>query len=428
MAASRPGTVLLVTLQGGGNVPPQMGLARRLTGRGHRVHVLSEPSVAGEARAAGCAFTPWPTAPSGNAVDRDRAAARDWDLRTPAKAVRFVRTVGDFLFGAAGLFARDVLATLEEAPADVVLVDLALVGALAGAERSGRPTAALMPSIYMRPTRGRPVLGSGWQPARGPLGRLRDRAAPALFSRFVDLGLPRLNAARADLGLAPVDGVFSALDRCARVLVMTSPTFDPPPDHLPANVRYVGPLVDDPAWAGAGPVPVPPGDEPLVLVAMSSTYQAHQEVLGRVVRALAALPVRGLLTLGPGLRAEEVRGAGNVSVVPSAPHAVVLREASAVVTHAGHGTVVKALAAGVPMVCLPHGRDQEDNAARVVRRCAGLRISRRSEPGTIRDAVQRVLAEPRYREGAGRMAAVLAAEAARGPSAVDEVEALLRGG
>ena len=425
MAAPSPGVVLLATLQGGGNLPPELGLARRLVRRGHRVHVLSEPSVGEEARAAGCTFSRWPTAPAGNAVDRDLAAARDWQLRTPAQALRFVHGVGDFLFGAAGRFARDVLATADGVGADVVLVEAALVGALAGAEASGRPTAALMPSIYMVPLAGRPVLGSGWQPAAGPLGELRDRLAPAAFRRFVDLGLPRLNAARAELGLPPLPHVLAAFDHCDRVLVMTSPTFDPPPAHPPVNVRYVGPVLDDPAWAAASPVPEVSGEGPLVLVALSSTYQAHQQVIGRIVQALAGLRVRGLVTLGPGLRPGEVTGAPNVAVVAHAPHSAVLREAAAVVTHGGHGTVIKALAAGVPMVVLPHGRDQADDAARVVATGTGLRLSRQSDAAAIRAAVRRVVEEPRFRREAGRMAGVLAAEAAHGPSAVDEVEALL---
>jgi MGT family glycosyltransferase len=188
-------------------------------------------------------------------------------------------------------------------------------------------------------------------------------------------------------------------------------------------------VVDDPAWAGAGPLELPPGDEPLVLVAMSSTYQAHQQLLGRVVRALAELPVRGLVTLGPGLHPGEVPDdVPNVSVVPSAPHALVLGQAAVVVTHGGHGTVAKALAAGVPMVCLPHGRDQADNAARIRATGTGVQLSRRSDTAAIRDAVQRVLVEPAFRHNARRMAAVLAAEAARGPTAVDEVEALFSDG
>jgi MGT family glycosyltransferase len=426
MAAVRAGTVLVATVQGGGTVPPAMGLARRLVEHGHHVHVLSEPTVEDEARAAGCSFSLWATAPSADAVSRDRAVGRDWELHTPPQVRRFVRDMGEFIFGAAGRFAADLLTTLEHVPADVVLVDVGILGALAAAEKAGLPTAALMPNTYMRPTPGRPVMGSGWSPPQGPLGRLRDRAVPHVVERLIDLGLPRLNAARRELGLAPLGHVFDALDRCARVLVMTSPSFDPPPPRLPDNVRYVGPVLDDPAWATRSPAPLPDDDDPLVLVAMSSTYQAQQDVLNRIVDALAILPVRGLVTLGPGLRPGEVHPAGNVVVVPSAPHADLLPRAAAVITHAGHGTVIKALAAGVPMVCLPHGRDQGDNAVRVVATGAGLRLSRRSSTTTIRDGVQRVLGEPAFGDSARRMADRIAGELL-GTSPVAEVEAMLAG-
>jgi MGT family glycosyltransferase len=423
MAAVTAFTVLVATLQGGGTVPPTMGLARNLVERGHHVHVLSEPTVEEEARAAGCSFSLWPTAPFADAVSRDRVVGRDWDLRTPGEVWRFVRGMGDFIFGAADRFAADLLATLEQVPADVILVDVGLLGALAAAERSGLPTAALIPNTYMRPTRGRPVMGSGWSAPNGPLSRLRDRLAPRAFEGLVDLGLPRLNAARGKLGLDALGHVFDALDRCARVLVMTSPSFDPPLSRLPGNVRYVGPVLDDPAWATSSPTPMPDGDEPLVLVAMSSTYQAQQNALNRIVDALAGLPVRGLLTLGPGLLPGEVRSAHNVVVVPSVPHAEVLPRAAAVITHAGHGTVIKALAAGVPMVCLPHGRDQGDNAARVVAIGAGLRLSRRSSTATIRSAVRQVLREPEFAHNARRMADRIAGELLL-TSPAGEVEAL----
>jgi MGT family glycosyltransferase len=205
---------------------------------------------------------------------------------------------------------------------------------------------------------------------------------------------------------------------------MTSPSFDPPPAQLPRNVRYVGPVLDDPAWAAPGPLPLPEGDDPLVLVAMSSTYQAQQDLLNRVVDALAGLPVRGLVTLGPSLHPGEVHSAPKVAVVQSAPHAEVLREAAAVITHAGHGTVIKALAAGVPMLCLPNGRDQGDNAARVVDVGAGLRLSRRSSATTIRRGVQRVLEEPAFGRNARRMADRIAGDL-RLTSPAAEVEAML---
>jgi UDP:flavonoid glycosyltransferase YjiC (YdhE family) len=95
-----------------------------------------------------------------------------------------------------------------------------------------------------------------------------------------------------------------------------------------------------------------------------------------------------------------------------------------VITHAGHGTVIKSLAAGVPMLCLPHGRDQGDNAARVVDAGAGLRLSRRSSATTIRRGVRRVLEEPAFCQNARRMAGRIEGELLR-MSPAAEVEAML---
>ena len=119
---------------------------------------------------------------------------------------------------------------------------------------------------------------------------------------------------------------------------------------------------------------------PLVLVAMSSTFQDQIGSLQRVIDALAALPVCALVTTGPALDVAALRPASNVTVVASAPHRQVLRHTAMVITHGGHGTVVKALAAGVPMVLLPHGRDQTDTAVRVSGRGAGVMLKRSVRP------------------------------------------------
>jgi UDP:flavonoid glycosyltransferase YjiC (YdhE family) len=109
--------------------------------------------------------------------------------------------------------------------------------------------------------------------------------------------------------------------------------------------------------------------------------------------------------------------------VERAPHSEVLRHASAVVTHAGHGTVIKALAAGVPVVALPLGRDQLDNAARVAHHGVGLRLKPQTRPEAIAKAVRRVLEEPSFSAAAERMAAAIAAETADDQAAA-ELEAL----
>ena len=175
--------------------------------------------------------------------------------------------------------------------------------------------------------------------------------------------------------------------------MLTSAAFDFPAE-LPDNARYVGPILDDPAWAADAAWTAPAGEGPLVLVAMSSTFQNHVECLQRITDALGSLPVRGLVTTGPAVEPDAIRAPANVAVVASAPHSEVLPQADLVVTHGGHGTVIKALAAGVPLVILHHGRDQADNAARVTTRGAGIAVPRRAPSARIAKAIITVLDDP----------------------------------
>jgi UDP:flavonoid glycosyltransferase YjiC (YdhE family) len=105
----------------------------------------------------------------------------------------------------------------------------------------------------------------------------------------------------------------------------------------------------------------------------------------------------------------------------------VIDRADLVVTHGGHGTVMKALVAGRPMVVLPHGRDQPDNAARVTARGAGLAVRRTASPARIASAVQKVLASRSYTDAARRLGDRIRAEVTRSPL-VDELERLCPGG
>ena len=107
----------------------------------------------------------------------------------------------------------------------------------------------------------------------------------------------------------------------------------------------------------------------------------------------------------------------------SAPHSELLKEAAAAVTHAGHGTVIRALAAGVPVVCMPMGRDQKENAARVEFRRAGVRIGPTASASKIRQALREVLASPVYRDSARRLGEEIAKDA-RDSRAVHVLESM----
>jgi MGT family glycosyltransferase len=417
-----PRSVLFVMWQGGGNVPVQLGVARRLLERGHRVRVLADPAVEVEARETGCDFAAFRRAPRHNLRSREEDIFRDWEHRSGMRQVeRLFETV---MFAPAQDYACDVLDELARFPADVVAVDSMLLGAQIGAEASGVPTAVLWHMAFTRAA-GIPPPGLGLRPARTSLGRLRDRALRTFMTRFMDArGLGPVNQARASIGLAPLTSVDDQLARADRVLVLSSPSFDFPASALPPNVRYVGPQLDDPVWAAPWTNPWPDQHpDPLVLVSFGSTFQDQAAVIRRTIEAVKALPARGLVTLADVVSPRGLPTADNVVTTASAPHAQVLPAASAVVTHGGHGTVLKALAHGVPVLCIPQGRDQIDNAARVEAAGAGIRLKTSARSPTIRRSIRRLLETPSYRAAAQRLATAIDDET-RADAATHELETL----
>jgi MGT family glycosyltransferase len=407
--------VLMALWDGGGTVPVEVGTARRLVAAGHRVTVIGEPTTKDAVTAAGARFERWRTAPQ--FVQADLA---DWECVTPVSL--FGRLLKRLVTGPSARYAADVRAVAAEGTYDAAVVDFALMGALVGTESLGLPTAVSMPNPYVRPTPGEPPFGLGLTPGTGPVTRARDQVLPRLVNRIWDVGLKDLNATRRDLGLPPLAHVWEQLDGADRVLVHTAEAFDFPPRRRPDNVLYVGPVLDDPEWVGE--VELPEGEEPLVLVATSTgRTRGSERLLRNVVEALAGLPVRALVTTGPAAAPPSSPRPG-VRIVGAAPHTQVLPEADLVVTHGGHGTVIKALAAGRPCLVMPLGRDQPDNAARVAAHRAGMSLRSSARPRRIAAAVTRLLEDHSYAEAAQELAGRIQAEAdAR--RIVDAVESLV---
>jgi MGT family glycosyltransferase len=400
---------LFALVDGGGTVPPELAAARRLVARGHRVDVLAEDSMRDEVGATGAAFRPWQRGL--NRPDRlpEHDVFRDWECRTPLQL--FTRMLDTVLAGPAPDYAADLVDALDDHRPDTVVCSFFSVGAMVAAEVAGLPYVVLMANIYCLPARGLPPFGIGGKPAAGRVSRMRNRAVAALVARQWNKGLDRINALRKTYGLAPLDDFWDQVRHADKILVLTSPAFDFPAER-PDNVRYVGPVLDDPQWAVDAPWAPPPGDGPVVLVAMSSTPQNQVECLQRAIDAMSSLPVRGIVTTGPAVDPKALRPSQNVTVVASAPHSEVLKHTGVVVTHGGHGTVIRALAAGVPLVVMPQGRDQADNAARVESRGAGVTVKSNASSTTIAAAVKRVLEKASFGDAAKRLGDAIRADAA----------------
>lgn len=412
---------LFTTWEGGGNIPPVLTVARKLRARGHRVRLMSDRVNAEDAAAAGLGFHPWQTAPSRPDRTPTSCPLRDWEAANPQEGIG--RLLDRIIFGAALNYARDLAAVLDAEPADLVVTSEMLMGVLAGCESRRQRAAIFSANLCIYPIEGMPVFGPGLPPPRTVEDKALHEQIRAGTTAMLDAHLETLNHARRTLGLAPLASTLKQLDAAQRHLLATARAFDFPNHTVPPEIRYVGPQLDEPAWTRPWRSLWPEQDaRPLIVVGFSTTYQAHEGVLQKVVDAAAELPVRVLVTLGQ-VAADAVRPAANTVIISSAPHNALMSQASLVVTHGGHGTVMRALKHHCPLLVIPHGRDQDENAARVVEHGAGLRLTAAASTGEIRSALQRLLNEAAFTTSARQLGAAIASESQR-VDAVAELEAL----
>lgn len=432
--APRRARFLFAMFEGGGNLSLILPIVARLVERGHDVRVLAGPNVRASRRAMSDRFVRRIQAtgavpivlatPTIHPFDdaRFRGLIAGW---TPEWLEGLTPNCAPLAWSVPWAFA--VRGELERAAADVVAADFILLGALVAAEAAGIPAAALVHGTWKhRPAPGAAPYGTGFLPSCSFLGKLRAAPYNALIEwRYRRDGLPPLARARRELRLPPLRSPFEQYDRIARVLILASAAFDIPPDPLPANVRYVGAPFErsnETSWRSPWQADDP---RPLILVSLSTLPQGQAAMMERILAAVGTLPVRALVTLGPSLDRARFVAPPNVVLETFIPHDVVMPLASALVTQCGLGTIAKALSLGLPVVCIPLIADQPGNAALVAARGAGLHLPANTSPRRIARAIERVLAEPNFRDAAGRLASRIANEDGAQNAAV-ELERLVR--
>ena len=219
------------------------------------------------------------------------------------------------------------------------------------------------------------------------------------------------NQLRVEHGLPPDPGL--EMLRRYLVLVPFPPRFRDPGSPLPPTAHALRHVVPDlPLDESAFPWLASVSDSELVYVTLGTIFnQESGDLFERIVGGVRDLPVDVVATVGRALD-PEVLGPQppNVHVERYIPQAQLLPHCRLVVSHGGSGSVIGALAHGLPMVVIPIGADQPRNA----QRCRDLHVARvlhalEATPDRVRAATSDVLADPTYRLNAEGMRDEIAA-------------------
>jgi UDP:flavonoid glycosyltransferase YjiC (YdhE family) len=356
--------ILLVTWDGGGNVPPAIGIAGALRDRGHDVRVLGHEQQ--RAVFSRFAFTAYR-----HALPWSRT-----NPRTPTATLEMFVDDGS---------SRDVEEVFAGEPADVVIADCLMLGALQAAQAYAVPTIVLVHSFYGH---------YGQTFADGPVA---------------ELGRPH--------GRAPRD-LWDAADA---VLVATDRELDPATAPIPANVYWTG--VIQPQVA-----PVSRERRERVLVSLSTVwFEGQQDAAQRVLDALAELPLDAVATVDESIAAGRLQVPSNVELLGVTPHCELMSTASLVVGHGGHATTMLALAHDLPLLIVPqHPRlDQPLIGHIVMTRGAGLALEQDATTEQLREALVTITTRESYAEAAALIGARLRRQdgAARAAEIIEAIAA-----
>jgi UDP:flavonoid glycosyltransferase YjiC (YdhE family) len=352
-----------------GHAFPAIALARALRGRGHEVLVETWERWRDAVEGEGLGFT----------------AAEEYRTFPPSEP----GSAGGRTAAHAALALEPLM---DDFQPDVVVSDILTLAPALAAERAGRMRATLIPHVYPVHEPGLPFFAFGLQPPRTPIGRAVWRGALPVLESGLRRGRRELNETRTAIGLPPVERFHGGISR-ELALVATFPQLEYP-RRWPSEVHITGPMRFELPYPD---IELPDGDEPLVLVAPSTAQDPQLRLVQMALEALADEPVRVVATTNRRGESPQVTAPANAVVVDWLSYSQAMAQASLVICHGGHGTVARALAAGVPLLCCPHVGDMAENSARVAWAGAGLMLPwRLVATGPLRVATRRILGDASF--------------------------------
>jgi rhamnosyltransferase subunit B len=202
---------------------------------------------------------------------------------------------------------------------------------------------------------------------------------------------------------------------------------DPPPDW-PRSITVTSFV----AWDRAEQHPVSPtteaflghGEPPVLVTLGASSAVSAGDFFDQVTSEVVATGARALVITGPASPPSHDFDPDRVHVTAFVPFSTVARRCRAGIHHAGIGTTVAIMKAGIPQLAVPKGFDQPDTAAQIERLGIGIAIRWRQRSSHMRAAVRRLLDDGELRQRAAELGRRLAQEDGA-PSSAAAIEAAL---
>lgn len=301
------------------------------------------------------------------------------------------------------------------ADADAIVASTFVFAAPIVAEKRGLPLISIiLQPMAMLSAYDPPHTPDFWMmkaPPVGLIGRIWNRSAYTLI-RWVLHRMygPRIDRVRAEHGLPPRGArrLLEPDDRSMLRLGCYSPQLAPCPPDAPASTHIVGfPTFDSDSGKTEALAPeigafLAAGPPPLVFTLGTFAVDSAGGFYEKSVEIARRLGMRAILLVGGDT---PPTNDGDVLRCGYAPHSLLFPQAAAIIHHGGVGTTGQALRAGKPQLVVPHMGDQNDNAQRIARLGAGLRLH--PDRFTIARATRRiatVLQDPSYRATGAKIA------------------------
>lgn len=422
--------IVLGTFGSLGDLHPYIALARELKRRGHRPSIATSDYWRPKVEREGIDFSPVrPDAP--DPAEMHGLMARLFDPRRGPKVV-----VSEVMMPSLRESFEDTQAAAEGAD---LLVSHPLTFAIRlVAEAGGIPWASsvLAPMSFLSAF-DPPTLPAA--PALSGLRRLGPRFHRPLFRAFRWVVAPwerPWHRLRAELGLPPTGAspVFEGQHAPDLVLAMFSKLLGAPQPDWPPNAVVTGfGFFDRDSAEDDSPEGLlrflDDGPPPVVFTLGSSAVWSPGRFFTESLGAVRRIGCRAILLIGPeGANARPSGLPPGVLVTGYAPYSSLFPRCAAVVHQGGVGTTAQTMRAGRPMLVVPHGFDQHDNADRVARLGIGRALSRpRFTASRVSDALRPLLDDPGFASRADEVGRLVRAE--DGPAAAaDAIEVLLSRG